>query len=485
MIAQLNKLIKAESKKLLLAVLYLNIFAFICLAVYVFLSRWDSAYGVWIEELLGYVLIAPFVTVCGLVTCFIRAIKPNAKKIVKRFCRKTDDPEDTFKQLEQTWEHGAVFAHNLASGRDLVIDKLPIRIDKNYLIGVIGFWIKVKIIPFENAVWIHAGKPDKETGISDTLYVYSVKDDRFRRKKYKIKPPENVDLIEGILDYIVDNCPDIAVGNYKEAKDFWKNGDTDGLKNFAKGNRSRIQETYEAKLQAGLREEKRFTKSFWYGFAQFCIMIPALVPILLAVFLGARSLDGYYTALEVLQGYERWAVVVFTISVPALLFVGIVNLVLLAKLIKSKSFKWLNIVVAAISIGVTFFVYLYTTSILDRSAIREDIYAIESNNLTTGRYWIDLTALCDELRGFIPFNDLGERVVYRQNMRGNPRPDGRWWLSGLYFTRQHNPDYLRTIAGSDEFQVREQMPDRRYFILAYTPNFRLVVDVMPTVDIDG
>ena len=213
-------------------------------------------------------------------------------------------------------------------------------------------------------------------------------------------------------------------------------------------------------------------------------MIPALVPLLLVVLLGARSLDDSFTALEVLQGYERWAVVVFTISIPALLFVVIINLAALAKLIKSKAFKGLNIVVAAISIGVTFFVYSYTTSLLDRDTIREEIYAIESNNLTTGLYWIDLNALSDQLGGIILFNDLGERVVYWQDMRGNPRPDGRWWIRGLYFTQQHNPDYLRAIAGSQQYQVRDQAPDRRYFIVTYTPNFRLVVDVMATTDVD-
>ena len=53
----------------------------------------------------------------------------------------------------------------------------------------------VKIIPFKNAVLVHAGKPDKETGISDRSYIYSVKDSIYNRKKYKIKPMANVDIM--------------------------------------------------------------------------------------------------------------------------------------------------------------------------------------------------------------------------------------------------------------------------------------------------
>ncbi|MCL2086269.1 MAG: hypothetical protein FWH05_01585 [Oscillospiraceae bacterium] len=475
MITELNKLIKAESKKFLIGLFGLNIAVFAALALVVVQYMMGLEFIVF-HVILAYLLFLPFITICGLVICIMRTIKPNAEKGIKLFCNKTDSPQETFRRLEQTWEHGTAFVQNQANGT--LTEQLPIRIDRDYLIGIMGFWLNVKIIPFENAVWVHAGKPDKETGIADRLYIYSVKDSIYSRKKYKIKPMANVDLTEGILDYIVDNCPNIAVGKYKEAENLWNNKNIDGLREFAVGNRSRIFEKHKSQQ----RKDKAVIKSFWHGFIQFCSLLPALAIIALAVFLGSGNVNDSTTVFEILQAYEAWSKTVFTACIVAILMIVLVNVFIIVKMTATKKFTRFTLIAAVISIGLVFFIYRLTTPLFDTNAFREDIYAIENNTLTTGLYWIDLNSLRDDLGGIIPFNDFGERVVYRQDMSG--RPDAQWWLSSLYFTESHNPDYLRAIAESNEYQVWERTPDRRYFIVTHTPNFRLVVDIMPTADVD-
>ena len=477
MIAQLNQLLKAESKKFLIGLICLNVAAFFSLVLVIIQIIIDVEFIVF-HVILAYLPFLPFITVCGLVIFLIRTIKPNAKKSVELFCSKTDNPQETFKRLEHTWEHGTVFVQNQANG--IPTEQLPFRIDKEYLIGIMGFWLNVKIIPFRNAVWVHAGKSDKETGISDQLYIYSVKDGVYSRRKYKIKPIANVHLTEGILDYIVDNCPNIAVGKYKEAKNLWNNKDIDGLRDFAKSNRLRILEKYKAEQH----KVKAAHKSFWYGLIQFCTVIPALGIVALVVFLGTGSVNdsATATAYEILQSYEAWSEAVFAACMVSISMVVLVSVFIIVKMVATKNFTLFTIIAAVASIGLVFFIYRLTTPLLDIDAIREDIYAIENNTLTTGLYWIDLNSLRDDLGGIIPFNDFGERVVYRQDMKG--RPDVQWWRSSLYFTENHNPDYLRAIAGSDEYQVWEQVPDRRYFIVTHTPNFRLVLYIIPTADID-
>jgi len=280
------------------------------------------------------------------------------------------------------------------------------------------------------------------------------------------------------------NDPDIVTGKTKDAKALWRRKDIDGLRELARKNITRFdnEEDFFQALELDLREEQSVLRSYKCAFVQFLTLIPALAVMLLAMFLGARSIDGSATALEVLLSYQRWATTLFVACSGALLFVFVVNAFMSVKLIKSKSFTRFNVVVAAIAIGLTFFAHWLINSPLDRNAIAEDILAIENNALTTGTYWINMDSLRDDLGGIIPFMDFGERAVYRQNTR---RVQGSSQLrDSVYFTEQFSPDYLRAIAGADEYQVWEQEPSRRYFVITYTPNFRLAVDIMPTTDID-
>lgn len=481
MIDDFNRIIKEEARKTLRRLLIITPIFLIGVVIILF-SDFDvpiipgARYWEYLAVQIAPILppFALFILILVTINYFRRTKNPNAEKCIYKFCSQTDDPDATFKKLEHTWKYGLVLDEAEHIIKFLKPAKMPpIHISDEFAIG--ATFSGVNIVPLKNAVWVYSDD-------DNNLRIFYADGNKYSSKTYSTFRGYAADTASGIIAVMLNNNPDILVGKTKEAKALWRRKDINGLRDLARKNNSYIvnEEEYSKALELSLREEQARSRSRKSALLQFLTLVPALSLILLALFLGARSLDGSATALEVLQGYERWAAALFVVCLVSLLFVVAMNVFISAKLIKSKSFNRLNIIVGIVAIGVAFFIYSGTTSPLDRNAIREDIYAIKNNAFVTERYWIELTSLNNELRGIIPFNDFGERVVYRQNMIRVVAPSIR--NNGVFFTPQFNADYLRTIAASDEYMVWERSPNRRYFLITHTPNFRLAVDIVPTTD---
>jgi len=140
----------------------------------------------------------------------------KSMKGITKFCKKADNSDVMMERLEKTWKTGFDFG----SGR----------IDNEYLIGLNK--MRSKVIPLESVVWAYKhiatqyGKivrVDLTVGYNTRKLGSCVLDDT---------------AIARVLDYIMKNCPDIAVGHNKEADKFFRKRNMEALKEYANAQRS-------------------------------------------------------------------------------------------------------------------------------------------------------------------------------------------------------------------------------------------------------
>ena len=135
---------------------------------------------------------------------------------IENYCKKTPDPEATMKRLEKTWNDG--------------LDIKKGKIDTEYIIGLLG--MSSKVIPLEKAVWAYK-KVTTGSGASSIVLFVCFSDGKYKSIIFNDHGP-----IDMVLEYILANCPWIAVGYNKETEKLEKNKDMDGFRKYAQTQRS-------------------------------------------------------------------------------------------------------------------------------------------------------------------------------------------------------------------------------------------------------
>ncbi|MCL2045251.1 MAG: hypothetical protein FWG88_02555 [Oscillospiraceae bacterium] len=483
MIDDLNKLIKQEARNSIKSYLLLLIVSLIVIAV----TFWQAAMGQPILVTHPVIAILPlslFYLPYMFIGNIIHILRPNAKKDIDKYCRKTKNPVETFAELEKTWKDGTkvelkipVIQTPLTKGGE-VTQLLPICIDNEYLIMLAG--IKVRIIPLKNAVWVYSDKQNK-------LEIFYAQGDKYEQKKFTLKTSYNTSIVVDIINHY---CPDIFAGQNNTAKNLWNNKDIAGLRELARKKGADLpRKPFQLRqtVPVGAKTIPKSNKGLKYGFIQFALLIPAITIIGIPIFSPMRFFKSTATALEVLESYSSWMNFVVIASLAAGLFILAANIYIFVLLLRSGDFMRFNIVIGIISIGAVILVSIAMTSPLDRFAVREDISAIENSELVSELVFIRLGSLRDDIGGIIPYNSYGEKVVYRFDMR--KADNGLQLWVNLPFDL--SPSNLRSLTESETYRIEADMipsdyhklfsdDDRRYLSITYTPNFKLVVEARPT-----
>ena len=483
MIEELNRLIKQEARDSIKSYLFMLVISFVVIVV----TFWQIAIGQPVIVTHPIIAVLPLSMVVMPYVCIrnmIRIMKPNAKKDIDEYCKKTNNPAETFTELEKTWKDGTkvelkipVIQTPLTKGGEIT-QLLPICINNDYLIMLAG--IKVKVIPLKNAVWVYSDKQNK-------LEIFYAQGDKYEQKKYTLKTSYNTSVMVDIINHY---CPDIFAGQNNTAKNLWNNKDIAGLRELARKKGTDLSSKpfqLRQSVPAGARAIPKSNKSLKYSFIQFALMIPAIAIIGIPIFSPMRFFKSTATALEVLESYSSWMNFVVIASLAAGLFILAANIYIFVLLLRSSDFMRFNIVMGIISIGAVILVSIVMTSPLDRFAVREDISAIENSELVSELVFIRLGSLKDDIGGIIPYSSYGEKVVYRYDMR--KADNGLQLWVNLPFDL--SPSNLRLLTESEIYRIEaDRIPsnfhklfsddDRRYLNITYTPNFKLVVEARPT-----
>ena len=144
-----------------------------------------------------------------------RAASASGMKGIENFCKKTTNPTATMAQLEKTYSEG----YDFGSGR----------MDKEYII--VTFGLSSKVIPLKNAVWAYKKVTQGNGGIFTNLFVC------YDKRKYQ-SAQLNAGYVDAIIKYILENCPDIAVGYEKKLDNFYAKEDVLGFREYARAQRN-------------------------------------------------------------------------------------------------------------------------------------------------------------------------------------------------------------------------------------------------------
>ncbi|MCL1926453.1 MAG: hypothetical protein FWF95_04880 [Syntrophorhabdaceae bacterium] len=205
--------LKAIGKKAAVrqSIVILLIAAFTCIFFSFDLPVFLSAH----RQLIAYITCA--LAAISLAITWKDAEKNSLLKEIEKICKTTSNPGATMARLEETWRDG--------------LDLKPGRIDKEYIIYLNGTILK--IIPLKNVVWVY-------DEISDDKYGYVYLFVCFDNNKYQSINFFNHDAPDMILNYISENCPDIATGHETEIEKLYDNKDMDGVRKYARAKRNRI-----------------------------------------------------------------------------------------------------------------------------------------------------------------------------------------------------------------------------------------------------
>lgn len=193
---------------------------------------------------------------------------------------------------------------------------------------------------------------------------------------------------------------------------------------------------------------------------QFFLMFPTIGLMMLALYSSERLIVSPNTALEILKGYLAWYTILLWSGVLITAVALIIHISIVIFLKKTGRFAPQHIFMAVLSLVVTslFSVVMpveENAHTLMRNA-HADIVAIESG---------ELAAITGQLTP-----ERSARRMPGPYRGGESRPFTRAFLTQ---DRIHHHIYLPNNA------MRIANEPSRYFKVTYTPNFRMVVDIMP------
>ena len=204
-----------------------------------------------------------------------------------------------------------------------------------------------------------------------------------------------------------------------------------------------------------------------------------LIGLIGAIFLTAdlsdfELLQGAYTASDLLRGYLLWTRIVLWAGVICVVLAALVNFLVYRTLKQRGDFRKKHIALAVVSASLALVLAVGAnwgalSAIRD---IREDIAAIENDNLLVADYYLHLT--WENYYRTASLRDMGEYrplyVVRRDNI-------GR-----VYFPRPFSPTALKAMVTDEIYQIPGRSPSFRLFQIYYTPQTQIVVDVRPVRD---
>jgi len=197
-----------------------------------------------------------------------------------------------------------------------------------------------------------------------------------------------------------------------------------------------------------------------------------------AVYSDGIFLYGVYTAAEVLTGYLIWYRVIMWCSAQAFFILIVGNTLAIGLLWKKGILTKLQICVSATAMIIVLIIGIIANVDFDEPAnhtlIRwawEDLHAIEQGELMSTTNRITLDGEFERLWFFDgPSSSRHPYTVYR--MHTNER-------LAVHYPFAIAPALIREILDAPEFQVPGYGPRFRVYEIRYTPNFRIVVEIIP------
>ena len=152
----------------------------------------------------------------GVIRVLIIVNKGNPMKEIEKFCDNAHNPRAMMERLEKVWQEGANYG--------------SFRLDAEYIIYTSG--MKATVIPLKGAALAYK-EVDRASGA--VFVILNVRYIDGEWNKHNMSDGE----VGTILDYIMENCRDIAVGENKETNALWREKDMDGLMVYARAQRAR------------------------------------------------------------------------------------------------------------------------------------------------------------------------------------------------------------------------------------------------------
>jgi hypothetical protein len=143
--------------------------------------------------------------VVAAVACIVNWIRAaNASLIngIEKFCKKTANPDAMMARLEKTWSDGFDFK----SGK----------MDREYIIMILG--LHTNVVPLEKAVWVYK-RTVNNRGVMRVCVVVAYNNGKERECAL------NHAAVDMILQYLLENSSDIAVGYTKETAKSYRRKD--------------------------------------------------------------------------------------------------------------------------------------------------------------------------------------------------------------------------------------------------------------------
>ena len=212
----------------------------------------------------------------------------------------------------------------------------------------------------------------------------------------------------------------------------------------------------------------------------FFILQVTLVLLALAPFFWAETmaepLREARTAEEILRAYLVWYQAFFRGTVAAVSIILLGNLILILLLKRMRGFgkihAWTAVVTIVVILGFNgaFHVVENPQSLMRDSL--EDLVAIETEAVVTQEAHLDLNDLAHFISR-LPSPGGEPHSAFRQNLQDM---DGNSFT--VYLPREFPPHHLRNVLEGAEYQSPDLPEGIRRIEISYTPNFRLVTEII-------
>ena len=227
-----------------------------------------------------------------------------------------------------------------------------------------------------------------------------------------------------------------------------------------------------------VKKPKKAGSVLWWQVATLILTVP---PFVAAVLLGELPLSGAYTALEVLEAYLFASQAMLLGIMGAVVLVLIGNLFIITHMARTGRFRRGQVIfmlfivillgtVASLEmiVGDEGIISGESTLLNDMRSLREDIDAIEQGSLELVVVSTSLNSTAEPLWRLI---GAETRVVYRMGLREAPY--------SLFYPRALRPSDIRENLRGSAYRHAEMADDIRVFEAWYTPNFRVVAEIVP------
>jgi len=223
-------------------------------------------------------------------------------------------------------------------------------------------------------------------------------------------------------------------------------------------------------------QEYLFLRKF--GFSERILFVTQCLALLLGIAAFNMTEDASapfaqaYKARDVLTGYYERTYNLFLVIVIIVAVMLVVNISIIFFQKRKGRHAKLHVWTAVISITVIAVIlglFAFTDNAELRKNVREDIEAIESGELIETTFLLHLswenyyrTASLADVGGYHPL------YVVRHDLHGR-----------IYFPKSFSPERLREIARDEAYQISGAAEGTRLLLLTLTPNYQIVVDVVP------